>query len=732
MSSLDAGELFAGRYRVVREVGRGGMGVVYLAHDERVGDDVALKVLPASFDPRARERLRQEARLARRVSHENVARIHDLGEDQGGLFLTMAYVPGRPLDQVLASEGAQPPGRAAGIARDLADAIAAVHAQGVVHRDLKPANCQLTPRGRVVLLDFGIARALHEASASRFSGTPVYMAPEQCLGEATDGRADVYSLGAILYELLTGEAPFRGASRDALLTQKLEGSPPDPRGRRNVPAELARLVRRCLARDPTERPASASALEAALLSFATITLSPGAPAPALASPAGLHATPAEDLGLEEWRESAPTEREAERAVAVLPFRFRGEGPHAFLAEALSDELIDLLMLTRGLRVVLAPATERDPRTLAATLGVEAVVDGVAQIDGARVRVKARLVGAEDATPLWSGRFDGELGDLFEVQERLGMQIAEALRVGFTTAVHAGDAPREAVALYLRARAALRDSHFSGASGAVGLLEAALARAPALKPAMSAHAIACLRAWFIPGLDQGRDWAEAAQASVRRARAQAGMLAESHLAAGILAVQEGRYATANADLRRALALDPRLVRAHADLARQHGLHGRVEAHTASLAALFAATRPDYLPALREKLRVGAWSRNARAVEEVLEVLGRDPGPDREMMRVYAQGVLGRLALADVEGVLLGLAGHSRNPRFHTFVRQLLTEVATAQGDAERAGDHLAAAAETSLVDVGWVEACGLLDGLRGDVAFAGVRRTVRARAQRIWR
>ncbi len=258
--------LFAERYLLHRLLGRGGMGAVYLARDEAQGEWVALKMLDATFarSPVALERFSREAKLARRITHPHVARVFDLGSHGGRAFLTLEYVEGEDLRTRLLRERALKPEVAARLALAVCAGLGAAHAAAVVHRDLKPANVLLERGGRVVLTDFGIARAMEDQGSGGLTqvhgvvGTPQYMAPEQLTGSRVDARTDVYAVGLLLYEMLVGEPAFLQATSLKAAFERLHRPPPDPRERARVPGALAELVRSCLARAPEERPVSAA------------------------------------------------------------------------------------------------------------------------------------------------------------------------------------------------------------------------------------------------------------------------------------------------------------------------------------------------------------------------------------------------------------------------------------------------------------------------------------------
>ncbi len=264
------GTLIAGRYEIRAPLGKGGMGMVYVAFDRTLEETVAIKLLrpDAALNPDVARRFRTEIKLARRISHKNVCRIHEYGEDQGLRYICMEYVEGTNLRQILTQRGGLPLDEALDIAIQVAQGLEAIHEVGVVHRDLKTANIMRDPRGVVRLMDFGIAKQLgleatSGATATGFIvGTPDYMSPEQARGESVDLRSDIYSLGIVLYELLTGELPFRAETPVATIFKQVHE---DPRlDRPGIPATLQPILRRALQKDPGERHPSARALVDAL------------------------------------------------------------------------------------------------------------------------------------------------------------------------------------------------------------------------------------------------------------------------------------------------------------------------------------------------------------------------------------------------------------------------------------------------------------------------------------
>ncbi|MCA9684210.1 MAG: protein kinase, partial [Myxococcales bacterium] len=439
---IAVGEVFAGRYEIEKILGRGGMGTVFRVRDCEVGEQVALKLLDSmAATTEVVERFRREVRLARRVTHRNVARTYDLGEFQGWRFLTMEFVDGESLRTYVA-RGRPSPARALGFAKQIAEGLAAAHEAGVVHRDLKPANVMIERSGRVVLTDFGIARAVQGSDATMQTGgllgTPAYMAPEQIAGERVDAPADLYALGLILFEMLTGRLPFSGETAMAIAMARLHQDLPDLRAETNLPPTAVAVLERCLARVAADRPSGAGEvaelITAALDECGRDEGTLGMPAPATIIPGGI---PGGVLGgtRSAPATSVPTPTTSGRTLAVLPFRFRGPESERYVAETLSDELIDVLSTMRGLRVSgsgatarFADASERDPRTIGRELGVDVIVDGTVQMAGKRVRISARLLEVSSGFQMWSERYDGALEDVFELQDTMGKRIAEALRL----------------------------------------------------------------------------------------------------------------------------------------------------------------------------------------------------------------------------------------------------------------------------------------------------------------
>ncbi|WAS93107.1 serine/threonine-protein kinase [Nannocystis punicea] len=833
----DTSELYAGRYRVERLVGRGGMGAVYRAVDAMVGDVVALKVLDIEITraPDQLEWFRREVRLARRITHPNVARTHDMGEAGGTHFITMEFIEGTTLQDVLRvrEDGerrrlALEPARTARVMLAVCEGLAAAHAAGVVHRDLKPANILIENTGRVVLTDFGIARALTDEGGRTqgLVGTPLYMSPEQVSGKPVDTRTDVYAVGLMLFEMLTGALPFAGEARASgpvspltIALARLTEPPPDPRTvHADLPPVLSELVLQCMSQEPEERPAGATAvaerLRAWLVSVgesaapqavapvlaamaakahreATTIVGTGAltprattvPAPSTMASGRLNSTAGGSAGASTnvGRSTLPTSAmrslapvpSTERALAVLPFRYQGPPDQSYLGDALSDELIDVLSRTRGLRVLGSGATaqyrdNRDPRAIGTNLGVDAVVDATVQCSPTQIRVLARLVEVASGTQLWSDRFESRIEDVFEMQDRMSKRIAEALRVELNTVAARGDAPAEAVALYLRARRKITSLHILGEDGAIELLEACMQLAPEFRPALASYAVACMRAWFLPAFSEApadRDWAAEARRALARALADASDLAETHLAKAMLAVQTGEWRDAVQALVKALEIAPTYAHAHQylaqlqveagntregvsrarlavdleprlfvglfDVARVHALRGELVEYEEILRRIEADARYRN-PTTQIRLRVAGWYGDLDRVRDVLDSIRDEVMVGFAKFSVgYARGLLGELDKAELDAYVLSIIADGVSPRLYTLICQLAVEIYCARGFYEDALVYFQKAADSVLIDVEWVDRCPSLKPLANLPGFGEARRKVKTRVQSMW-
>src|SRR5262245_19783517 len=442
-----------GRYTIAATIGRGGMGTVYRATDSTLGRDVAIKVLPpeVASDPDRLERFRREARALAALNHPHIVTIYSVEQEGNVHFLTMELVAGRALDQVIAGQPL-PIDRARQVAKAIADALSVAHDKGIIHRDLKPANIVLSESGQTKVLDFGLSKISGAAPATVGSathlgtaigsvlGTPAYMSPEQVSGIDVDQRSDIFSLGVLLYEMVTGVRPFSGPSPAELASSILRDAPATVQALRpTAPADLTRVIARCLEKSPAGRYPTMAALRQALESD-TVSSSPSA-----------------SVG---------------PSIAVLPFKNLSADPDGeFFGDGLAEEILNALSQIDGLRVAARSSTfsfkgqQVEIGDIASKLHVATVLDGSVRRAGSRIRVTVQLVDPSNGFQLWSERYDREMADVFDVQDEIARAIAAKLKV--TLAGSTGGrlvkpltADVEAYELYMRGRAliAMRGRH----------------------------------------------------------------------------------------------------------------------------------------------------------------------------------------------------------------------------------------------------------------------------------
>ena len=613
-----------GHYRIVAKLGTGGMGEVYRAEDLRLNRDIALKVLAPALASRHDyiRRFHQEARCAASLNHPQIVTIHSVEEVDGLPFLTMELVEGVSLKEMIPAQGL-PLTRCLDIAIALCTGLAAAHAQGLIHRDLKPENVVVTPEGRVKILDFGIAKALADDDETRVESIPVettpdesaekariserltepgrvlgtaaYMSPEQVRGRPVDPRSDLFSLGVLLYEMMTGNLPFHGETPNERMLAILRDPPLPPSTRRHdLPGRLNEIVLRCLEKQPQDRYASASELMADLRALCpetgdprafssqsrSATLSSGAPPrrwtrPIWTATAVLPAVIAVstllpgNLVQPPPGGASPVVR-ARPSVAVLPLDDLSGTPEYFV-DGMTDALISSLGKVRGIRVISRQSVMRYKDSnkplpeIADELGVEMILDGAVLRSRDRIRLTAQLFQAAPEEQIWSASYERPVRDVLDLQGELSQDIARKIEIELSEQERKSLSPSRplnpgAFEAYLQGRHFWNRRTYDGYQLAIEQFEKATRLDPAFAQAYTGLADAyCVLGFHYTASDQAFTRAEAA---ARKALELDPLLAEAHTSlAGALLFYRWDWEGAEKEFRRALELNPSYSTAH---------------------------------------------------------------------------------------------------------------------------------------------------------------------------
>jgi TolB-like protein/tRNA A-37 threonylcarbamoyl transferase component Bud32/Tfp pilus assembly protein PilF len=588
-----------GSYEVLGPLGSGGMGEVYRARDTKLHRDIALKVLPADAvaNPTAKARLLREARLAASLNHPSICTVHDVDESEGRLYVAMELIDGRPLADLIGKDGL-PLEQALRYGEQIADALAHAHAHGIVHRDLKGANVIVAAGDRIKVLDFGLAARwgaeIDDATRSAASldspgvvaGTLPYMAPEALRGEASDPRSDVWSLGALLYEMASGHRPFRGATGVDLTSSILRDPPPALPAR--VGSGLAAVIQQCLEKEPARRYHDGAQVRAALGAVrAASPLSPVAPVHPAAwrrmavAAALLLAAAAVVVGLVArggWRRSPGLTSAGDiRSLAVMPFEnLSGDAAQDYLANGLTDGLIARLSKLPHLSVTARTAVQQHERSgdavaaVARRLGVQALVEGSVGRAGDRIEVTARLVDPAGRS-LWSERYDRSVNQVAAIEGDIASALGNIMRADVTPderrrASYSPSTDSQAYDLYLRGRFHAGRESPAEIAQAIDLLERAVAADPKFAAAHAELARAySARLFYVNPGDPPTQ--ERAFVEVERALAIDPDLDVAHVARGLLLWQPWNHfphERAMAEFRKAIALNPNADEAHHQL------------------------------------------------------------------------------------------------------------------------------------------------------------------------
>ncbi|MEO7502312.1 MAG: protein kinase [Gemmatimonadaceae bacterium] len=692
--TISESTVIGGRYRIEKEIGRGGMAVVYRAHDTRHDRPVAIKVLhPEIAAGIGTTRFFQEIRLAARLNHPHIIALHDSGETDGTLYYVMPFIDGDNLRARLDKQGRFPADEAVDLAQQIASALDYAHRLGVVHRDIKPENVMIY-EGEALVADFGIAKAVSVAGGANLTntgfaiGTPAYMSPEQAAGQTDlDGRSDEYSLACVLYEMLTGEPPFTASTPQALIAKRFTDTPrlvtaivPA------IPEYVSVAVRKALSRDASDRFATAADLSVAL-------------------------------------EPQQKKVDEKPSIAVLPFSNMSTDPeNEFFSDGIAEEIINALTKVQALEVVSRTSAfafkgkNLDMREIGRQLGVKTLLEGSVRKAGKRLRVTAQVIDVETGYHLWSERFDREMEDVFAIQDEIAENIVKALRVVLSkreeSAIKAARTSNvRAYEYYLRGRHLYHQWRRESWDGADDMFRRAIALDPDYALAYTGLAdTSAIRYMYFSG---GEEALQQADAASRRAVDLDPTLAEAHAARGLALSCQKRMEEADQELKRAMELDPTLYEAPYYYGRMLQMEGRL-AEAASYFDRASSLREDDFQSagLAQTIysNLGRTQDMTRAANRCIDAARRaiavNPGDSRALQ-------LGALALHTLGNNDEAKEWADRAIAVDPNEISTLYNIAcffSISGDGERALDLLERA-----VDLGWSRA----EWLKADPDFASV-------------
>jgi TolB-like protein/Flp pilus assembly protein TadD len=705
----------ADRYQVEREIGRGGMSTVYLAQDLRHHRPVAVKVLhPQLAVSLGSERFLREIQIAAGLQHPHIVPLYDSGQANELLYYVMPYVEGESLRQRLEREKQLPADDAVQIARSVAAALDYAHRHQVVHRDIKPENVMLHD-GEAVVTDFGIAKAVTAAAADNLTqtgaaiGTPTYMSPEQAAGEADlDGRSDIYSLGAMLYEMLAGSVPFAGPTVQAVIAKLFTDPPPPLRDRRSdLPEWLESAVAKALAKSPGERFASATQFAQALKPSGAST------PPGVVVTAGMHPP-------------------AAKSIAVLPLAdMSPQRDQEYFCEGMAEEILNALTKIRALRVASRSSAfafkgqNLDIRRVGEQLGVGTVLEGSVRKAGNRLRITAQLINVADGYHLWSERYDRDMEDVFAIQEEIAGNIVKALSVVLSedekrAIEKAPTANVQAYECYLRGRQFFHQWRRKSVEYARRMFERAIEIDPNYALAHAGIADCC--AFIYTYWDASAAHLEQADTASRKALELDPRLAEAHTSRGLALAFAERYEEANQSFETAIRLNAKLFEAHYFFGRALYQEGKLPEAAASFEAA-CRLRPDdyqavsFLSQTYEGLErtadaTAAHQRTLQLVEQHVELNPDDP-------RALC---LGAIELAHAGQRARGLEWAKRALTIDPEDSGMLYNMAcfyAVQGERNDALTCLEKAVQLGFGLRGWIENDSDLAALRDDPRFKAI-------------
>jgi serine/threonine protein kinase/Tfp pilus assembly protein PilF len=541
------------RYRILEKLGEGGMGVVYKAEDTKLKRIVALKFLSPQAIGTEEDKTRfvQEAQAAAALNHPNICTIYEIDEYENQPFIAMECIEGENLKAKIKS-GPLQLDEAARIAIEITEGLQEAHSKGIIHRDIKSANIMLTAAGRVKVMDFGLAKSPDRTQLTQSGtmiGTVAYMSPEQGRGDPVDLRTDIWSLGIVLYEMITGELPFKSDYEQATIYRIMNEEPPSIKSRRSdVPEKLERIIGKTLVKETRKRYESAEALKKDLESL----MEAGRP----------------------WiTEREASAKESKPSIAVLPFRdMSPQRDQEYFCEGIAEELINALVRLKGLRVAARTSAfqfkehDSDIKTIGRKLEVKTVLEGSIRKSVNRLRITAQLINIEDGFHIWSEKYDRELDDIFAIQDEISLAIVDKLKVKLLGEERSGLVKRhtvdqEAHNVYLKGLYFWNRRHEGGMKLAMEYFQQAIEKDPDYALAHVGVADTYnITGWF--GYSPPNETFPRAKDAARRALEIDNTLGEAHASLGWIALcYDWDWPAAEREFKRAIELNPAYATAH---------------------------------------------------------------------------------------------------------------------------------------------------------------------------
>ena len=761
---LTTGSTFAGRYQIIEELGKGGMGKVYKAHDTEIKEQVALKLLKPEIasDEKTIERFRNEIRLARKIAHKNVGRMYDLGKAEGSYFISMEYVSGQDLKGLIRQSRQLTVGTTISIAKQVCGGLAEAHRLGIAHRDLKPSNIMIDKDGNARIMDFGIARSLKAKGITGpgvMIGTPEYMSPEQVEGKEVDQRSDIYSLGVILYEMVTGQVPFEGDTPFTIGVKHKSEAPKDPREfNAQLPEDLSRVILRCMEKDKEERYQSAGEVSSELT-----RIEKGIPSTERVLPKRKPLTSKKEMtinfGLKKllvpglaiialvivvviiWqfipRKEVVSVPIGKPSIAVLPFvDLSPQKDQEYFCDGMAEALLNALTSIKDLHVAARTSAfsfkgkELDIREIGKKLNVKTVLEGSVRKADERLRIAVQLINVTDGFQLWSKRYDRKVDDVFAIQDEIAQNIVQALKVELSEEEKhilekSATIDVQAYDFYIRGRKYFNHAHRRSMKYAIDMFSQAIKKDPgyALAYAGLADSYAQLFMYY----DRDKENLDQALAASLKALELDPELAEAHVSRGHAISQNMEYEEAEKEFETAIRLNPKLFDAY----YLYGRTLRVQGKHKQAARLFeqaSLVRPEdyqapiFLVSAYEDLDLEkkAEEANIGAVEVFKKHLELNPDDTRALN-------LGALVLLRAEDKEMAVEWMERAVSLDPEETSVLYNAAcfySRMGKVEKALDYFERTIESGYASREWIDTDSDLDPIRNHPRFQAIMKKLK--------